>query len=171
MSLSVNYSVIASLYLCFFSLFSMDLIESSHLFPHITICPQAQTLINMHAAKQWGGQKKDQLKLLRRLDVGCAAERIFPDYRLTADDYQKAANDPVVLQAWIACLPPDMRDIQVKRFFSEMTFTNNVNTLGLLDSLGLCADKFGPEFLARLIRRAKNSNYQDLVAYLNRLIK
>lgn len=165
----MKYIFLASLCVTVISLLSMEHIESSHLFPQIIVSAEVCHLLDLQINRKWGGQKKEQLRLLRHLESSCFAEKIMSDYRLTANDYQQAAKNPVVLQSWIAYLPADMRDVHVKRFFNEMCFTNNVKILRLLNAWGLRVERFAPEFLPRLIRRAKNNNYQELVCYLSEL--
>jgi hypothetical protein len=144
----------------------MESIDPSYLFPVINICAKAQALINKYKERHDKGIKGQQLKLLKHLDIYSNAEKVFPDYKITADDYQTVSNDLIVLQAWIAYLPVDMRDVHVKRFFNEMCFTNKLNMIKQLEVLGLRTDRLAAEFIARLEKRARAKNYQELAGYL-----
>ncbi len=149
----------------------MDWIESSYFFPEIKLSVQASNLIAQYEQRRIIGLKGPQLKLLKLLDVGCYAERVFPDYKLTANDYQAAAQDLIVLQAWLAYLPAVMRDIHVTRFLNEMCFTNKLNVIKQLSGSGLQIDRLPPEFIVFLERRARSNDYLDLAAYLSNLLK
>lgn len=162
----MKYIFLASLCVTVISLLSMEHIESSHLFPQIIVSAEVCHLLDLHINRKWGGQKKEQLRLLRHLEASCFAENIMPDYRLTANDYQQAAKDPVVLQSWIAYLPADMRDVHVKRFFHEMCFTNKLNIIKQLEVLGLRIDRLEPELIVLLEKRARAKDYQELAGYL-----
>ncbi len=144
----------------------MESVDPSYLFPVINLCTQAQALINKYQERHDKGIKGHQLQLLKHLDIYSNAEKVFPDYKMTADDYQTVSNDLIVLQAWIAYLPEDMRDIHVKRFFNEMCFTNKLNMIKQLEVLGLRTDRLEAEFIVRLEKRARAKNYQELAAYL-----
>lgn len=145
--------------------------DNRFFFPVVRVDKETQEFLDIIESRQWQKGNRAQIKLFGELTAGSMGEcRYHMDqYRLRPSDYQPAAKDPLVLQAWLADIPPDVRDIQIKRFFSEMTFTNNVKVLQLLDSWGLRAGTFEPEFLSRLIRRATNSNYPELAAYLTEL--
>lgn len=162
----VSFIFWSSICLSVASLLTMESIESSRLFPQMIISAETRYLLDLHINRQWGGQKKEQLRLLRHLETSCFAENIMPDYRLTANDYQQAAKDPVVLQSWIAYLPADMRDIHGKRFFNEMCFTNKLNIIKQLEVLGLRIDRLEPELIVRLEKRARAKGYQELAGYL-----
>lgn len=161
------------LFLVFFIVINIDAMDGirSIFFPVVKIDKQTHEFIEIIESRQWQKGNRAQIRLFGVLTAGSMGEcRYHMDqYRLTAQDYQQAAQDPLVLQAWLADLPPDVRDIQVKRFFNEMCFSNQIHILQLLESWGLCAHQFEPKFLAFLKKRAEGLNYFELIQYLLKL--
>lgn len=150
---------------------TMEHFEPSYLFPVFSLSTQAQVLLTQYENSHLNGWKTRRLKLLKQLNVGSIAEKTFPDYKLTANDYQCACNDAVVLQAWIAYLPARMRDVHINRFFYEICFTNKLPVLRLLEEWGLRVDRLEPKLIARLENHARAHDYKELAVYLGSLLK
>lgn len=140
-------------------------------FPVVCVDKETQEFIEIIESRQWQKGNRAQIKLFGVLTAGSMGEcRYHMDqYRLKPSDYQQAAKDPLVLQAWLADIPPDVRDIQVKRFFNTMCVINNLPTLRLLESWGLLAHQFESKFLFFLRKRAEIQKYSELAQYLLQL--
>lgn len=147
--------------------------KDSKLLPNPNISLSAHEFIKLIDSRDWQTKWRAQIRLFKRLASWSNAECRckMEQYRLAATDYHEAVQDPIVLQAWLANLDGDIRDVQAHRLYNEMCFSNKLDVLQQLERLGLCAQAFEPTFFKFLIQRAERHNYLELAAYLRELRK